>query len=60
MGEIVHSVQVYEDWEGLRHHMIAPHYFQYLDAILENSLPEAITYQYASNLFMHRSMGRKG
>jgi quinol monooxygenase YgiN len=58
--DIVHSIQIYEDWEGLRHHMIANHYFEYLDAILENSIPEAITYEYGSNLFLHQSKGRKG
>lgn len=56
--DLVHSVQVYENWEGLRHHMVQHHYFQYLDAILEASDPGEITYHYASNLFMHRGKGR--
>jgi hypothetical protein len=53
----VHCFQVYENWEALRHHMVQEDYFQYLDDILDASVPSALTYQFGSSLFMHRGKG---
>ena len=58
-ADLVHSIQIYQDWEALRHHMVGLHYMKYLDAILECSIPEEITYRYGSNLFFHQGKGIK-
>ena len=57
--DLIHCVQVYQDWEALRHHMVDPSYFQYLDDILELSAPGALKYFYGSTLFDHWGKGRK-
>jgi quinol monooxygenase YgiN len=55
--DLVHCVQIYESWDALRHHMVDPSYFQYLDDILEASDPTALKYFYGSTMFDHWGKG---
>ncbi len=58
--DVIHCIQVYEDWEALCHHMREPRYMQYVDPIMAIAAPGSPEYSYGSCLFMHRGTGHIG
>ena len=57
--DVIHCIQVYEDWDALCHHMREPRYMQYVDPIMAIAAPGSPEYSYGSCLFMHRGTGHK-
>ena len=55
--DVIHCIQVYEDWDALCHHMLEPRYMQFVDPIMAIAAPGSPEYSYASCLFMHRGKG---
>ncbi|RYE57177.1 MAG: hypothetical protein EOP18_03130 [Rhizobiaceae bacterium] len=59
-ADVIHCIQVYEDWDALCHHMREPRYMQYVDPIMSIAAPGSPEYSYGSCLFMHRGNGHGG
>jgi quinol monooxygenase YgiN len=57
--DVIHSIQVYESWDVLRHHMRQMSYNQFVVPIMSLSAPGSPEYRYGSTLFMHRGTGHK-
>ncbi len=60
LPDVIHCIQVYEDWDALCHHMREPRYMQYVDPIMKIAAPGSPEYSYGSCLFMHKGTGRRG
>jgi quinol monooxygenase YgiN len=58
--DVVHSIQVYEDWDTLAHHMRDMKYNQFVVPVMSLSAPGSPVYSFASCLFMHKGKGRNG
>ncbi len=56
--DVVHSMQVYEDWDALCVHMRKLDYFQFVDPIMAVAAPGSPTYYYGKNLFYFRGKGK--
>lgn len=57
--DVIHSIQVYESWDVLRHHMRQMSYNQFVVPIMSLSAPGSPEYRFGSTLFMHRGKGHK-
>lgn len=49
--DVIHSIQVYENWEALCRHMRDTRYLQFIDPIMNISAPGSPEYSYGSCLF---------
>lgn len=54
---VVHSVQVFEDWDALCAHMRNLSYSQFVAPIMRLAAPGSPHYSFGSCLFMHRGKG---
>lgn len=57
--DVVHSLQVYENWDALCYHMRKLDYMQFVDPIMSLAAPGSPTYSYGKNLFYFRGAGSK-
>lgn len=55
--DVVHSIQVYENWDALCRHMRDRRYLQFIDPIMAVAAPGSPEYTYGSCLFYHRGKG---
>lgn len=49
--DVIHSIQVYENWDALCRHMRDARYLQFIDPIMSISAPGSPEYTYGSCLF---------
>ncbi len=57
--DVVHSIQVYESWDKLAHHMRDMKYNDFVIPVMSLSAPGSPEYSFGSCLFTHMGKGHK-